>query len=147
MVSSGSNTARVWKVNTTGNPSLSQESISAPIVNAANRGFFTTVSSNGTAAKTQVIWAIGRRASATATTVNLYAFDPSTIDASGTIATLFSGAAGTWPEHGLANLVPTVANGKVYVATYKQLAIFGVPGGGGGGNSSVVSFTASGTET
>ena len=146
VVSSGSNTARVWKVNTTGNPSLSQESISAPIVNGSNRGFFTTVSSNGTAAKTQVIWAIGRKLSASSTTVNLYAFDPSTIDASGNMATLFSGAAGTWPEHGLANLVPTVANGKVYVATYKQLAIFGATGGGGGGTSDVVSFTASSTQ-
>jgi len=40
---------------------------------------------------------------------------------------LFQGAAGTWPyTGGNANIVPVVANGKVYVASYKELAIFGL---------------------
>jgi len=146
VVSSGGNIARVWKVNTTANPSLSQESMSTPIVNGSNRGFFTTISSNGTVANSQVIWAVGRPINTSPATITLYAFDPSAIDASGNMATLFSGAVGTWPQHGKANLVPTVANGKVYVASYKQLAIFGVSGGGGGGGSDVVSFTAYGTQ-
>jgi len=34
------------------------------------------------------------------------------------MATLSTGAAGSWPSPGNANLVPTVANGKVYVATF-----------------------------
>ena len=141
VVSSGANTVVVWKVNTSANPNLTQESISTPIVNGTNNGFFTTISSNGTTAKSQVIWALGRPINTSPATVNLYAFDPSTINASGNMATLFSGAAGSWPQHGRANLVPTVANGKVYVATYQQLAIFGVSG-----SSDTVSFTASGTQ-
>ena len=43
------------------------------------------------------------------------------------MARLFSGVAGTWPNlNGNANLVPVVANGKVYVASYRQLRIFGL---------------------
>jgi len=43
-----------------------------------------------------------------------------------TLPLLWSGSAGFWPNvSGNANLVPTVANGKVYVASYRQLAIFG----------------------
>jgi len=141
VVSSGANTVVVWKVLNGANPALSQESISTPIVNGTNNGFFTTISSNGATAKSQVIWALGRPINTSPATVNLYAFDPSTVDGSGKMATLVSTAAGSWPQHGRANLVPTVANGKVYVATYKQLAIFGLSG-----NSDVVSFTASGTQ-
>jgi len=34
---------------------------------------------------------------------------------------------GTWPNlSGNANLVPVVANGQVFVASYKQLQIFGL---------------------
>jgi hypothetical protein len=52
--------------------------------------------------------------------VNLYAFDAATG------AQLYSGVAGTWPNAGgNANIVPTVANGKVYVASYENLSIFG----------------------
>jgi len=43
-----------------------------------------------------------------------------------TLPLLWSGSAGFWPNvSGNANLVPTVANGKVYVASNRQLAIFG----------------------
>ena len=141
VVSSGGNTVIVWKINNVAVPSLNQESISAPIVNGTNTGFFTTISSNGTQAKSQVIWALGRPADRLRAIVNLYAFDPSTVDKSGKMAKIFAVAAGTWPQTGRANLVPTVANGKVYVASYKQLAIFGL-----NSNSDVVSFTASGTQ-
>ncbi len=140
VVSSGGNNVMVWRVNSSGIPSLSQESISAPIVNGTNQGFFTTISSNGVRAKSQVIWALGRPIDASAPIVTLYAFDPSAIDGSGRMATLFAGAAGSWPRFGRANLVPTVANGRVYVGSYKQLAIFGLSG-----TSDLVSFTASGT--
>jgi hypothetical protein len=143
VVSSGGNIAIVWKINTAANPSLSQVGRSAPISNADNEGFFTTISSNGTLAKSQVIWALGRPMNASPGTVNLYAFDPSTVDGSGNMATLFTGAAGTWPAPGNANLVPTVANGKVYVGSYRQLAIFGLSSSS---TSDVVSFTAHGTQ-
>jgi len=40
---------------------------------------------------------------------------------------LFHGVAGIWPNvNGNSNLVPVVANGKVYVASYRQLRIFGL---------------------
>ena len=44
-----------------------------------------------------------------------------------TMTTLFHGEAGLWPNQGGdSNQVPTVANGKVYVASNKQLRIFGL---------------------
>jgi hypothetical protein len=43
---------------------------------------------------------------------------------------LFGKTAGRWPNlTGNANLVPVVANGHVFVASYKQLRIFGLTGG------------------
>ena len=43
---------------------------------------------------------------------------------------MFSGGAGTWPNvGGNSNTVPVVANGKVYVASYEQLSIFGLGAG------------------
>jgi hypothetical protein len=87
-------------------------------------GFFTTVSSNGTNSNTAIIWAIGRP-TGTDNHVTLYAF--SGTKSGTTLPLLWSGSAGTWPNlGGNANLVPTVANGMVYVASYKQLAIFGI---------------------
>lgn len=45
---------------------------------------------------------------------------------------LFLGAAGTWVTNGSnTNLVPVVANGKVFVASYKELVILGLRGKGG----------------
>jgi hypothetical protein len=128
VVSSGDNIAMVWRLNTssTGKPSLTKESSSAALTSGQDKGFFTSVSSNGTAAKTQIVWAVSRPVTASPGTVNLFAFDPSTIQ-SGQMAQLYSGAAGTWPNStSNANIVPMVANGRVYVASYKQLEIFGL---------------------
>jgi hypothetical protein len=43
---------------------------------------------------------------------------------------LFSAQAGTWlnANHSNAELVPTVSNGRVYIASNKQLQIFGLLG-------------------
>jgi hypothetical protein len=57
--------------------------------------------------------------------VLLYAFDA--VANAGVLPKLYSGVAGTWPNvGGNSNIVPVVANGYVYVASYKQLSIFGV---------------------
>ena len=43
------------------------------------------------------------------------------------MAPIFKSIAGAWPNvGGNSNLVPVVANGKVYVGTNKQLQIFGL---------------------
>ena len=88
---------------------------------------FTTVSSNGTQAGTAIIWATGRPNDSTAFAVTLYAF--AAAPSSGTLPLLYSSQAGTWPNmFGNANIVPVVANGRVFVASYKQLTIFGLGG-------------------
>ena len=43
------------------------------------------------------------------------------------MSTLFSAVGGYWPNiNGDSNLVPLVANGKVYVASYQELLVFGL---------------------
>ncbi len=88
-------------------------------------GFFTTVSSNGT--QNAIIWAVGRPVDSLPANVTLYAFDPVAAAQSGKPAQwVFSAVAGSWPTTGAnANIVPVVANGHVYVASYKELRIFG----------------------
>jgi len=98
-------------------------------------GFFTSVSSTGTgSAMNAIVWAVGRPTTSPPAPayVTLYAYDPkagAAATAQGKPTTwLFSHNAGTWPNTGgNANIVPVVANGRVYVASYKQLAIFGLP--------------------
>lgn len=129
VVSSGGNIAMVWRLNTSSSakPTFTKESSTPALTSGQDSGFFTAISSNGTAAHSQIIWAVSRPVTTSPGTVTLYAFDPSTI-ASGQAAQLYSGAAGTWTSQGNANIVPLVANGQVYVASYKQLAIFGLNG-------------------
>jgi hypothetical protein len=43
---------------------------------------------------------------------------------------IFRGLAGNWANvHGNSNLIPVVANGEVFVASNKQLQIFGLKPG------------------
>ena len=123
VVTSGGNTVGSWKVQTSSTPSLTNVSNAGITAGGQDPGFFTSISSNGTA--NPIIWALGRPASQASDTVYLYAFNP---DAGGSNMTqLFQGAAGTWPNiGGNSNLVPVVANGKVYVATNKTLKVFAV---------------------
>jgi len=130
VVSSGGSNVITWRLFTAwARPRLFVESKSRFISNGENKGFFTTVSSNGVKANSQIIWAVGRPVDRSPGTVTLYAFDPSNIDRSRRMVRLFAGAAGTWPTGGLANVVPVVANGRVFVGSYKQLTIFGLKKG------------------
>jgi hypothetical protein len=82
---------------------------------------------------TAIIWAVGRPTGSPPTVV-LQAF--AALSVGGTYKLLFSSPAGAWPSTGgNANIVPVVANGKVYVAsafetpggaTTGQLQIFGI---------------------
>lgn len=122
VVASGGNTLRIYAVQTQtqGSPSLVLQARSAAIPNGQNGGFFTSISSNGTAAGTLVIWAVSRPTNSNPADIYLYAFDASA-------NTLYSGVAGSWLNvSSNANIVPTVANGKVYVASDQELAIFGI---------------------
>jgi hypothetical protein len=125
VVSSGGSQIKQWTVNTANTPALTLEA-TAPSLQPSDQdgGFFTSISSHGTDANTAVIWAVGRPVGNN-NALTLYAFDAT---ASGTaLKQLWSDEAGTWPNvNGNSNMVPTVANGMVYVASYKQLRIFGL---------------------
>ena len=127
VISSGGQKVKVWKIVTspTGAPQLVQESESPPITSGQDSGFFTSVTSNGTTAGSQVIWGLSRPNRQNPSAIQLYAFDPNA--GGGQAKTIFIGNAGVWPDSdGNANLVPMVTNGHVYVASYKQLTIFGL---------------------
>jgi hypothetical protein len=122
VVSSGGNQVLVWKVQTSPSTTLSNVARSATITTGQNGGFFTSVSSNGNS--NPIIWALSRPVSQNVNSIVLYAFNP---ESSSTMQQLFRGKAGFWPNvGGDSNQVPTVANGKVYVASYQQLQIFGL---------------------
>jgi hypothetical protein len=125
IVTSHSDTIITWDLDLSPSPHLVQEG-SVNITTGQDPGFFTVVSSNGTRAGTGIIWAVGRPSGATS--VNLFAFAATA--SGGTHKLLFSSPAGSWPDtNANANIVPMVANGKVYVASNKALAIFGVLSG------------------
>ncbi|HEX3496301.1 MAG TPA: hypothetical protein VHT02_03845, partial [Methylocella sp.] len=99
-----------------------------PVASGQDAGTFTTVSSNGTQAGTAITWATGRPTNPTTYAVTLYAY--AAAPSSGTLTLLFSSRAGSWPNAGFnANIVPVVANGRVFVASNQQLTIFGLGGG------------------
>jgi hypothetical protein len=120
VVSSGGSTVKVWKLSTSPTPSLTE--VTSALLKSAGSGFFTSVSSNGT--RNPIIWALSRP-SPSQSTVSLYAYDP---DIGGTtMKQLFVGTAGAWVTNGSnTNLVPVVANGEVFVASYKELVILGL---------------------
>jgi hypothetical protein len=120
VVTSGGLNLMIWKIVTTPDSvRLEREAHSHPLPSGQFPGFITTVSSNGT--DNAVIWAVSHPPNDGPRNVALHAFD-------GVTATrLFSQEAGTWPNFdGTANVVPVVANGKVFVAAYRSLSIFGL---------------------
>jgi len=103
--------------------SITNEGSSPALSSGQDGGFFTAVSSDGD--DDIIIWAVSRPTNNSPADVSLYAFagKPS----GSTLTQLFSGVAGTWPNTGgNSNIVPVVANGRVFVATNKQLTIFGL---------------------
>ena len=120
VVTSGGSRVEVYQVLISPSPSLNRVAQSTVLAGRGS-GFFTTISSNG--ASNAVIWALSRPVSASAP-VQLYAFNP---DSGSTLKPIYNQPAGAWPyPSGRSNLVPVVANGEVFVASYKQLNIFGL---------------------
>lgn len=104
-------------------PKLTVVSHSATLSTGQSGGFFTSVSSNGNA--NPIIWALSRPVSQVSADMVLYAFNPES--GGSTMTTLFRANAGLWPNQGgNSNQVPLIANGKVYIASDKQLRIFGL---------------------
>ena len=139
-MSSGGSNVMVWQVITSASTAyLSQaEALHAFSPGPGDGGFFTSISSSGEA--NMILWAVPRSGSQ----VYLYAFAvtqvaapgwlliPSGMQAQLTPTPIFTskpgpGGAGTWTNANTnANIVPVVANGKVFVASSGQLNIFGI---------------------
>jgi outer membrane protein assembly factor BamB len=127
VVSSGGRSIKVWKLHTSPAPSLTLVSSSSAIGGGQSQGFFTSVSSNGSA--NPIVWALSHPVPGLGSVMNLYAFDP---EAKGSaLKPIFQSPAGTWPNpQNNSNQVPVVANGRVFVASSGQLQIFGLLGSG-----------------
>lgn len=146
IVSSGGREVRVWQINTSPATGLSPtpiQSASLDIdgIGSYGDGFFTAVSSNGNA--DVIIWAVSQRENTKGAPhfPRLFAFHPVAGTAvlqplltetdPATQITRKSMVAGRWDwpalngEGGHSNIVPVVANGHVYVASYTELDIFG----------------------
>ena len=122
VVASGGNSIGIWRVQTAPTVSLNNVANSNGLNSGQDPGFFTSISSQGLS--NPIIWALSRPTSAPYS-MFLYAFDPEA--GGGTLKQIFSGVAGTWPNTGgNANLVPVVVNGKVIVASNKQVVAFGL---------------------
>jgi outer membrane protein assembly factor BamB len=125
IVSSGGSNVIVWRLETSPAPKLAKEYVSVDLGSSSfQKGFFTSISSHGKMAGSTIIWAIRRPTNANSPNLTLYAFDAENG------ALLFAAPAGTWPlfQAAAANVVPVVANGKVFVASYQELRIFGLGG-------------------
>jgi outer membrane protein assembly factor BamB len=125
VVSSAGDALQTWQVQTSPTPQLVSEAVGYVQSTEQDPGFFTSVSSNGRRAGSAIIWAVARPTASAALT--LYAFAAAPVN--GTLTQLYSAPAGQWPNlGGNADTVPVVANGKVYVASYQALMIFGANG-------------------
>jgi hypothetical protein len=106
----------VWGTNSWPN------SVSVP--DGQDAGVLTSVSSDAGKPNSLVIWAVSRPTDNDPSDIYLYAFD---VNGNNLIPGGTGLLAGTWPNTGgNANIVPTVANGHVYVASDQSLAIFGI---------------------
>jgi hypothetical protein len=132
VVTGGGNGVTTWKIATSshGKPHLNEDSSTGSgVVNGLpdDGGTFPVISSNAGSAGTAVAWFVQRPQSASdnepGTPVTLYAYDAMNLSHQ-----LYATQAGTWrhADNSNANIVPTVANGRVYVASERQLQIFGL---------------------
>jgi hypothetical protein len=130
VVTGGGNGVTSWKLQTAPSTQLVFDSTTGPNpVNGLpdNGGAFPVISSNGTTPGSAVVWFVQRPATTTdqdpGTPITLQAFAGSDLSQQ-----LISIQAGTWIHsyNSNANIVPTVANGKVYVASNEQMQIFGL---------------------
>ena len=127
LVASGGNNVTVWSVPKSRRIKLAETGYSPGLPGGQDPGFFTTVSSDGRNPGA-IIWAVARPAYVPGN-ITLYAFTAEPTSNGGQLSTLYQSPAGTWTATGgNANLVPVVANGQVYVASYAQLDIFGLLG-------------------
>jgi hypothetical protein len=125
IVASGGAQITTWTVRTDVSTTLALEGTSDRLSTGQRDGFFTSVSSNGSDAGSFIIWAVSRPVDLSPAQVLLYAFNAQPDN--GRLTLLYSGIAGAWENaRGSANIVPVVANGYVYVASNKRLAIFGL---------------------
>ena len=123
VVSSGGRAVKVWKLQSSPSPALTNVSTSPSIGGGQTGGFFTVVSSNGNA--NPIVWAVSHPPNRSLSSpITLFAFDP---ESGSTMKQLFHSTAGFWPNvGGNANVVPVVANGQVFVASNRLLEIFGL---------------------
>jgi hypothetical protein len=134
VLSSAGDALQSWQIQGTSTPQLVAEATAYVQNSIQDPGFFTVVSSNGRKAGSAIIWAVARPTSSTPLT--LYAF--AAMPVNGTFTQLYSSPAGQWPNlGGNANIVPVVANGKVYVGSYRALTIFGPNGSPAAASASV----------
>lgn len=136
ILTAGGNGVTSWKVMTTPSMHVVEETSTgtAPVNGwPDNGGVVPVVSSNGTTAGTAVVWFIQRPSLSSdmnpGTPVTLHAYAASNLSQE-----LFSTLGGTWTHavNSNANIVPTVAKGRVYVASNMQLRIYGLTGQGDG---------------
>src|SRR5579863_9237952 len=93
VVSSGGNRVEVWKLQTSPSVKLTEVAQSPALKSGQFPGFFTSISSNGTASP--IIWALTRPLGGNATALGLYAFNP---ESGKTMTQLFHSNAGAWPN-------------------------------------------------
>lgn len=130
ILTGGSNGVTSWQLQTTPSVQIVRKTStgSGPADGLPDYGgAIPVISSNGTAAGSAVVWFIQKPQTSSdsdpGTPVTLMAYDAANL-----ASQLFTAQAGTWTHavNSNANIVPTVANGKVYVASNRQLQIFGL---------------------
>jgi len=132
IVSSGGSNLILWKLQTSPSVALVQQASSSSIGGSQDPGFFTIVTSHGARSSSDpIIWAISRPdiAGTAMSPGPIYLWVFKGQPTGSTLQQIFKGQAGGWFTPGNnsnANIVPVVANGEVFVASYKQLRIFGL---------------------
>lgn len=126
IVGSGGSTLTLWNVKDKSKIRLTLAG-SKGLPSGQDGGFLTSVSSNARG-HNPIIWALARPQYVPGP-LTLVALAANESHGTSPLTTLYQAPAGYWIEDNAnANLLPAVANGKVYVASYQQLEIFGLGG-------------------